>query len=262
MATDRIIKLGVIVPSSNTALEPLTVAIASTLPNISVHFSRFRVTEISLSGNALSQFDDSKIIDAAKLLADAKVDVIGWSGTSAGWLGLDKDRELCQKIEDATGIKATTSCVGMLNVFHKIFSEQQKKTGDNIKKVRWGLVTPYLNEVQQKVMKTFGDAGYEVVAESHLDRSVNADIVSTSEDELDKQMEDVLSKMENEPIKVVSTFCTNLRAAQRVAYWENRWPGLIVVDTVVTVVWDMLRILGVDSKDLRAWGVMFSKGAS
>ncbi|GIZ42812.1 hypothetical protein CKM354_000606600 [Cercospora kikuchii] len=259
MAEDRIVKLGVIVPSSNTALEPSTTAIASTIPNISVHFSRFRVTEISLSDNALSQFDDSKIIDAAKLLADAKVDVIGWSGTSAGWLGLDKDRELCQKIEDATGIKATTSCVGMLNVFHEIFAGQEY---GEIIKARWGLVTPYLDEVQKKVMKTFGDAGYEVVAESHLDRSVNADIVATSEDELDKQMEDVLSKMENEPIKVISTFCTNLRAAQRVAYWENRWPGLVVVDTVATVVWDMLRILGIDMKDLRAWGIMFSKAGS
>ncbi|KAI5359399.1 Putative maleate isomerase/Arylmalonate decarboxylase [Septoria linicola] len=258
MASDgSIIKLGVLVPSSNTALEPLTVAIASTLPNISVHFARFPVTEISLSDQALSQFDDSKIIDAAKLLADAKVDAIGWSGTSAGWLGLDTDDKLCKKIEKATGIKATTSVIGLTKLLHESFDEQSQDGT----RPRFGLVTPYLDDVQEKVINTFGEAGYEIVAESHLNRKVNVDFADITEDELDKQMEDVVSRMEDESVKIVSTFCTNLRAAQRVGHWENEYPGLIVADTVATVVWDMLRIIGVEMKDLRPWGVMFSKTA-
>ena len=81
------VRLGVLTPSSNTALEPLTSAIVAGLPGVSAHFSRFKVTEISLSPDALGQFDDSKILAAAELLADAKVDVIGWSGTAAGWKG-------------------------------------------------------------------------------------------------------------------------------------------------------------------------------
>ena len=79
------IKLGILVPSSNTSLEPLTSAIISSLPNVSVHFSRFPVTKIALSQDALAQFDDAPILHAAQLLADAEVDIIGWSGTSAGW---------------------------------------------------------------------------------------------------------------------------------------------------------------------------------
>ena len=43
---------------------------------------------------------------AAELLADAKVDVIGWSGTAAGWLGFDADLRLCERIEERTGIRA------------------------------------------------------------------------------------------------------------------------------------------------------------
>lgn len=42
------IKLGMLTPSSNTALEPITSAMVSGLPNVSAHFSRFTVTEISL----------------------------------------------------------------------------------------------------------------------------------------------------------------------------------------------------------------------
>src|SRR4051794_32438196 len=84
----RRIRIGILVPSSNTALEPITTAICASLPvdkyNVTVHFSRFPVTTIALSSSALSQFDTEKILPAARLLADAGVDVIGWSGTSAG----------------------------------------------------------------------------------------------------------------------------------------------------------------------------------
>ena len=79
----RPIRLGVLTPSSNTALEPLTSALVAQLPDCTAHFSRFTVTEIALSEQALGQFDDSKILAAAELLADARVDVIGWSGTGA-----------------------------------------------------------------------------------------------------------------------------------------------------------------------------------
>ena len=252
-STSKTIKLGVLVPSSNTALEPLTAAIISSLPNVSVHFSRFPVTEISLSDNALSQFDDSKIIEAARLLADAKVDVIGWSGTSAGWLGLDADDRLCDKIEQATGTKATTSVLGLTKILDLLQVKQDVKS--------FGLVTPYLDDVQHKVAETFGKAGYEVIAESHLNRKVNVEFADITEDELDEQLEEVVTKMGNESIKIVSTFCTNLKAAQRAAHWERTYPGLIVADTVATVIWDMLRLLDVDMSGLQAWGSIFSKSS-
>ncbi|KAK5170660.1 uncharacterized protein LTR77_005249 [Saxophila tyrrhenica] len=238
MSPPKPTRLGVLVPSSNTALEPLTTAIISALPNVTVHFSRFPVTEISLSAQALSQFDDSKILEAATLLQHANVDVIGWSGTSAGWLGLGADERLCARIEEVTGIRATTS---------------------EAEAVRFGLVTPYLDDVQQKIVETFGGAGFEVVAESHLGRKVNVEFAEITEQQLDSQMKDVVSKMDQESVMLVSTFCTNLRAAQRLAHWEKTYPGLIVADTVATVIWDMLKIAGVDPSGVKGWGALFSK---
>ena len=41
--TKRIL-LGILTPSSNTALEPLTSAIVAGLPGVSAHFARFTVT--------------------------------------------------------------------------------------------------------------------------------------------------------------------------------------------------------------------------
>ncbi|MCA3847958.1 MAG: Asp/Glu/hydantoin racemase, partial [Burkholderia sp.] len=127
--------LGMLTPSSNTSLEPLTSAMVAGLPGVSAHFARFPVTEISLTGQALGQFDDDKIIQAAMLLADAKVDVIAWNGTSSGWLGFEADERLCERITAATGIPATTSVLAL--------NEILKKTNAH----EFGLVTPYLDDV-------------------------------------------------------------------------------------------------------------------
>ena len=99
--------LGMLTPSSNTALEPITSAMLSGLPETSAHFSRFEVTEIALSPKALAQFDTDNILRAAELLAHAKVDVIGWNGTASGWLGFETDVKLCEQITAATGIPAS-----------------------------------------------------------------------------------------------------------------------------------------------------------
>src|SRR5579871_236809 len=113
MRLDQRIRLGMLTPSSNTVLEPITTAIIGGLPEVSVHFARFPVTEISLRDGALGQFDPEKILQAARLLADAQVHVIGWNGTSSGWLGFESDERLCRLITEATGIPATTSVLAL-----------------------------------------------------------------------------------------------------------------------------------------------------
>jgi maleate isomerase len=68
--------LGMLTPSSNTALEPLTPAMLSGLPEVTAHFGRFHATEASLQPHALGQFDEGPILEAARLPTDARVDVI------------------------------------------------------------------------------------------------------------------------------------------------------------------------------------------
>jgi maleate isomerase len=67
------------------------------------------VREISLRETALGQFDREPILQEARLLADAPVGSIVWSGTSAGWMGFEADEELCRAIAGATGVPAGTS---------------------------------------------------------------------------------------------------------------------------------------------------------
>ncbi len=135
--------LGMLTPSSNTTLEPVTTAMIAGLPEASAHFGRFRVTEIALSANALGQFDDSEILRAAELLAHARVDVIGWNGTSSGWLGFDADERLCRRVTEAAGIPACTSVLALNEIF------------DLTGVTRFGLVTPYRDDVQAAIVKNY-----------------------------------------------------------------------------------------------------------
>src|SRR5215204_1460382 len=112
-------RLGMLTPSSNTVLEPVTVSMLRDLPDVTAHFSRFKVTEIALTDHALGQFDDTEILRAAELLAHAKVDVIAWNGTSASWLGFDRDEHLCERIAAATGITSASTTLAYREIFRR-----------------------------------------------------------------------------------------------------------------------------------------------
>ncbi|KAI1080298.1 putative Asp/Glu racemase [Whalleya microplaca] len=239
------LKLGILVPSSNTALEPLTTAIISSLgPDVTVHFSRFPVTQISLEPSALSQFDvDGPILSAALLLADAKVDVIGWSGTSGGWLGFDQDERLCKTITDTFRVPATTSTLAL------------EKALDMLGAMKFALVTPYLHEVQSRIIRVFSNNGYRIVSESHAGISENVKIAELSEKALDTLVEEVMDAGKGE-VQAISTFCTNLKTAQMATKWERQY-GVPVLDTVSVVIWDMLNLGGEDTGKIRGWGKIF-----
>jgi maleate isomerase len=254
MASPRIIRLGILVPSSNTALEPLTFTMindinnylsASTNPvKITVHFSRFPVTKISLDLSGLSQFDLPPIIAAASLLAHANVDVIGWSGTSAGWLGFERDDALCKEIEKATGIRATSSVVG-LNKALQLWG---------VKKLR--LITPYLDDVQEKIIQNYKGINVDIgKAEKHLKIVENCNIADVSQTMLEDCIAGVLGSND---VDAITTFCTNLDAAHMVEHWEEQH-HLPIFDPVTTVVWDMLKLCNLDTTKIKGWGLIFQK---
>lgn len=239
----RTIRLGVLTPSSNTALEPLTSAMAALLPGCSAHFSRFKVTEIALSEQALGQFDDSKILAAAELLADARVDVIGWSGTAAGWRGFDTDLRLVERIREHTGTPATTAILAL--------NELLSLAGVR----RLGLVSPYTADVQQRIVENYRGIGIEVVGERHLDIRVNHDFALVEP----RQLVDLIGEVAAHRPQAIATYCTNLRAAQLATVAEAEL-GVPLLDTVSTTVWGMLRAVGVDPSAIQGWGELFSWG--
>jgi maleate isomerase len=234
------IRLGVLTPSSNTALEPLTGEIVRSLPGVSVHYSRFKVTEIGLGAGALGQFDEGPVMAAAQLLADAKVDVIGWSGTSAGWLGFDRDERLCERIRSQAGVPATTAVLAL----NELLRIRQVRT--------LALVTPYTQDVQQRIVENYRAIGVTVVAERHLGIRDNHSFAAVEPQRLRELIDEVAAQRPG----AITTFCTNLRAAPLAAGVEadTRIP---LLDTVSTTVWGMARMAGRSPAGISGWGELF-----
>jgi maleate isomerase len=238
MTTRRL--LGMLTPSSNTVLEPVTAALLAAVAEASAHFSRFRVTEIGLSNSALAQFDDAEILRAAELLSHARVDVIGWNGTSAGWLGFDADERLCRRITESTGIPACTSVLALNEILRRMRAR------------RIAFVTPYVGDVQRKIIANYAAAGFDTVAERHLGWSDNWSFSTATADQLRRMIVEV-SAARPEAIVVL---CTGLRAAPLVEELE-REIGIPILDSIATVVWQSLQLAGVDTRRVTGWGRLF-----
>ena len=236
--------IGMLTPSSNTALEPITTMMLAGLPDASAHFGRFRVTQIALNDTALKQFDDSNILAAAELLADAELHAIAWNGTSSSWLGFDTDEKLCQRITERTGIPAGTSVLAI--------NEILKATGAR----EIAFVTPYTDDVQARIDANYARAGFNVVAERHLGLSHNFSFSEVTGNEIVAMVRDVAKAKP----QAIIPLCTNLKAAPLVEQLE-REIGIPIYDSISTAVWKCLKLAGVDPTRVTGWGRLFREVA-
>ena len=233
-------RLGMLAPSSNTVLEPLSFSMLANQPNISVHFSRFRVLKISLEADSLDQFNNGPRLEAADLLADAKVQSICWNGTSSGWLGFEKDSALIAEIEDRTGIKACSSILAMNELLTKF----------NAKRISF--VSPYLAEIQQKILNNYRLEGYEIVSEKHLGDPGNFSFATYTEADI----LELCRAVANERPDAILIFCTNFRGARLAPLIEEE-TGITVLDSVSTALWKSIQVAGGEPKTIRGWGRLF-----
>ena len=228
-------------PSSNTALEPMTAAGLASLPGVTAHFSRFKVTEIAVSDTSARQFEEGDILRAAELVTHAKVDVIAWNGTSASWLGFERDERLCERLTETTGVPVCTSVLAFREIF--------ERTGVT----HVGLVTPYNEAIQKKIVQNWRKAGLDCPAERHSGLTDNFAFAEVSEGDIDGMARAVASA----GIDAIAIVCTNMRAAALVERLEARL-GVPVYDSIATTVWKSLLLAEVPPASIRGWGSLFS----
>ena len=233
-------RIGMLTPSSNTALEPATYGLLAGLPGVSAHFARFPVTEIALSPGALGQFDQAPILQAAQLLAHAKVDVIAWNGTSAGWLGFDRDEVLVEAITAATGIPATTAMLAIDTLLHRMNAQ------------RLAIVTPYTDDVQARILATYEASGFPCVAERHAGLRDNFAFAELPSAEIEAMF---LAVAEAKP-DAIAAICTNMDASVLAPALEARL-GIPVLDSIASTLWGAMDLLQIDKTPLHGAGQMF-----
>jgi maleate isomerase len=119
---------------------------------------------------------------------------------------------------------------------------------------RFGLVTPYLPEIQQAIIATYAGAGFEFVADRHLLERDNCAFSKYGEALIAKLCREVAARKPD----AITIFCTNLRGAPIAAQLEEEL-HIPIYDTVATGLWKSLVLAGVASQRVQGWGRLFSE---
>lgn len=225
-----------IVPSSNTCLEPQTYRILGGRTDVTVHFTRIPVTRIALDNSSDRQFDPAVMREAARLLTTADVDVIAWNGTSGSWLGSAHDQDLVRYITEATGVPATTSTLAYLEAFRTFGTE------------RIALFTPYTEDVNHQVIASYERESIKTVDHRALGLSDNESFARVTDDEMRPGSLELAAAAPDALVYL----CTNLYGANITAEIEDA-TGVPVLDSVAVTLWHALRLAGAPLLDPR-WG--------
>jgi maleate isomerase len=218
-------RIGLMVPSSNTTVEP---EFYRALPrDVTLHTARLYLTRIA--PEAIEQMVED-MERQAKLLASADVDVIVLGATAPSFLkGLGYDRELIQKIEAATGKKATTTSTALIEALRLVGAR------------RVVLGSAY-DEKVNGIAKAFIEAnGIEVLGMQGLSLVDNLVVGRLSAD----TAYDLALKVHRPAADAIALSCTNWQTMDAIERIE-RDTGKPVVSTTQASIWAALTAIGHD----------------
>lgn len=227
--------LGTLTPSSNVVVERVTVSMLAGIPDVSGHFSRFGYA------GSKAQFEDDYdwpgMLEAARLLADAHLDVICWNGSRGGTLGFERDRLLCERIAAAYGIAATTSTLALDRLLRDA----------GIRRI--GFVTPYVDALNERIADVWGEAGYDVVGGIGAGLTDNFSYSTMTTEQIGAMARQAAA---SKPEALVF-YCTNMPSAALCAPLETEL-GIAVLDAVSAGVWGALDLIGRREALAPSWG--------
>ncbi|MCH7660845.1 MAG: aspartate/glutamate racemase family protein [Euryarchaeota archaeon] len=218
-------RLGVIVPSSNTAVEREFPPFAS--EGVSVHASRMPLE--SVTSDALDSMSD-RAVDCGELLAHADVDAVAYACTTGSLLhGPGFDRELEEDLSAAVGGPAVATALSVDRALDALGAE------------RIAVRTPYNKELNRREREYLEVAGYEVASIRGRGIEDNTAIGALTPENAYRQVSETV-----DPGKVDAVFvsCTNYRTLPVIEPLE-RDLGVPVVTSNGATLWNICRTVGV-----------------
>ncbi len=217
-------RVGLLVPSSNTVMEPDFWRALP--PGATLHTARMYLEDTTPQGEG--RMLDEHVLPAARDLATARPDLIVFGCTSAGALrGNRYDAELCRRISELSGVPTISV----------IASVRRAIAASGARRV--GVVTPYVDALNQRIKESVEADGVEVGGIAGLGISDNFEIARVPVEEICDFAERVLRRL---PIDLAFVSCTNLPAVSALPELERRL-GLPVVTSNQAAIAAVLALL-------------------
>jgi len=225
-------KLGLIVPSWNTVNEyEFQQAV---YPAMSVHSMRLKITaddEENFTRMA------TEVPGAAKLLAQAKVQVIGYGCLAGGFIkGPGHDQEIIRDIESATSIPGVAAAAAVVDALRAMGV------------TRVSVASPYEPWLNEKLAQYLNAFGVEVLALKGLGTQAHASFTP-------EQNAALASEVDRPQSQAIFISCSNFRTLEIIELLEKKL-GKPVITSNMSSLWKMLRVLG-DRRCLPGAGRLF-----
>jgi maleate isomerase len=198
------LRVGLIVPSSNTVMEPDlhrhigTSAIVSTT----------RILLEDVTREAEIRMLEEDLPQAVKRIGTAAPDVIVFGCTSAGALGkLSHDDAIARMIEETTGAKAITV---LRSVLVRLAAIHPHKIA---------VFTPYIEDLTGSIARSLAEAGFPVIKAVGMGIKANLEIGRVTPEEILRFVESQLSGIDPDCLFLS---CTNWRAIETVECLQKK----------------------------------------
>lgn len=223
MGGNRTFRIGLLLPSSNTTMEPDFYRMAPGW--VTIHTARMRLDEVTPEG-LVRMADDAEI--AAELLATADVDVIVYGCTTGSLVGgVEWEEDLVRRTGERTGIPTISTSRAVVDALQALGGG------------RVGVATPY-TEVLNRLEAEFLEAhGLEVASIRGLGLLHNLDIGRTV-----GEVVEGLACEAAEGADVIFISCTNLPAVGLIDKLEAKLSRPVVTSNQASL-WAALRDSGV-----------------
>ena len=216
-------RIGLLVPSSNTTVEP---EFYRALPkDVTLHVARLFLTQITPEA-ILAMVQDLET--QSRNLASADVDVIVLGATAPSFLkGLGYDRDVIKRIEAASGRRATTTSTALIAALQYL----------GVSRVVLG--SAYDDKVNAIARKFLEASGIEVLAAHGLGLVDNLAVGRLD----DSSAHELTRKIDRPDAEAVVLACTNWKTMGAIEALEREL-GKSVVSTAQVSVWAALRMIG------------------
>ena len=214
-------RIGVVVPVTNTNLEPDLSMLAP--PGVSLHFARaggYDVDRIP-DENQMRQYSDTSADDVIASLMHCRADVIVYGCTSATLAqGPEYDRAFRRGIEKATGVPAVTAASALVEVLLTLGTR------------RFAFTSPYVSTLNDLAIGFIGSFGLECV------RRVDAPVPMSNEavgDTRPGEIVEVALSADHEAAQAVVISCTDYRATEAIPEIEAQLGKPVVTSNLATL---------------------------
>jgi len=223
------VRLGVIVPSVNTVIEPWYSAVVSA--GVSIHFTRMLLAA-QVTPETLHKMESEDGMAAAERIAGCKPHVVAYCCTASSVVqGLEYDAALQRKLQHVTGCKTFTAVRAIVDALH------------TLKAHRISIASPYSDTIDEAERQFFEKAGFEVVGTANLRITDGFALASPSP----REIYELSRKAWRKEADALVISCLNMNSQTVVELLESAIKRPVVTSTTATL-WKMLRLAGVEGK--------------